>query len=280
TTMSRFVVQKLQEETLDVRSGLVNSISYSTPHAGLHELLRDAGRAADLRRQGTPKSEFVDRFRDIDGQFVAIIDEAHVAEMETIVTLYGLPNVTLILVCLDEDDLFTTHGQHVESRLRGAEKVHLRRYRQHELVDIVRARADIGLEPGSITPDAVDAIADQAAGDARLAITLLRRSARQESKQGGQITVETVNSVSPSAHEEIRKSNVRELSTDQRLLYEIINEEEEIRAGDLHERYEARATDPKDRSTRRAYLRSMTTYDLISKQGNGRGTVYIHFTDE
>nr|WP_233710796.1 hypothetical protein [Natronococcus pandeyae] len=63
------------------------------------------------------------------------------------------------------------------SRLRSSEHVRMDNYSDEDLYDIFGARAKRGLEEGVVTDEQLYRIADAAAGDARLAIGMLRSTA-------------------------------------------------------------------------------------------------------
>ncbi|AEH38859.1 Cdc6/Cdc18 family protein [Halopiger xanaduensis] len=278
TTLARFVVRKLERETLDFRWGYHNCISGSSKTEVLYGIMRDAGLGADLKKTGSPTMAFIDRIRESDKRVIAIVDEVDVLEDDTTLqALYEIPNVTIIAITINEDDLFAHLDSRVQSRLRSAETLTLDRFKHDQLVDILQARIRAGLRPGTITPDAIDYIADVAAGDAREAIGILRSAARSVSRDDdrSQITTGVINQVRAAALEEIHLERVEDLGTHKRLLYDIIEAAGEIPATELHETYEERAQDPKARSTRRRYLANLEEkYGLIESNGNGRGKVY------
>ena len=276
TTIAKYIVRQLEEETLGIRWGYTNCISSPSESALIYSLARDAGRANDLRPEGTPTALLLDRLRELDDHFVAIVDEVDVLEDDsTIHALYDIPNVTLVLVCVSEDAFFADLDSRVASRLRGAAKVSLEKYGHEQLRDILWGRINAGLASGVVNAEAVDYIADVAAGDARHAITLLRRAVRAGVKTGVEtLTVEYVQPVREDAREEIHERHVDTLGTHQRHLYEIIRDAEEIGASDLHARYEGRVPEPRVKSTRRKYLQSLERYELITSSGQGRGKRY------
>ena len=276
TTIAKFVLRQLEREALNVRWGYVNCISDASKAAVLHRLAREADVGADLRKEGTATSTFLDRLRELESQFVAIIDEVHVLDdMSTLLALYELENVSMVLVTLDEKSLFAEFDSRVKSRLRNVPKVDLDKYSHDEMVDILEGRVKAGLSPGSITAEAVAHIADLAAGDARQAITLLRRSAKHAIEQGAApISPEIVEGIREDAQRDIRSSRISALSTHQRLLFDLIKDASELRAGELHSRYEEQVSDPRTRSARRRYLGSLEDYELIRSSGSGRGTRY------
>nr|WP_200820832.1 AAA family ATPase [Halobellus limi] len=276
TTIAKYIVRQLEQEVLGIRWGYVNAISNTSMTSIVYSLVRDAGRANDLREKGTPRSLMFDRLRDMDDHFVAIVDEVNVLDDEkTIQALWQIPNVTLVLICIDEDDFFAGLDSTVASRVRGAAKVSLERYHHDQLVDILWSRINAGLASGVVDEDAVETIADIAAGDARHAITLLRRAVRDVVERDDEkLTVGNVRPIREEAREEIHERHVDTLGTHQRHLYEIIKDAGEIGASELHERYEKRAGDPRVKSTRRKYLQSLEHYELVSSSGTGRGTKY------
>ena len=276
TTIAKYVVHQLQREALDVTSGYVNCISDSTKSAALHTLLRDAGRGADLRVEGTRASAFINRFREIDGQFVAIIDEVDILEDPLmLLSLYEVPHVSMLLVTVDEDDLFADLDSRVKSRIHGAARVELDRYSHQQMCDILSARVVNGLAPGVVERETVEYIADVAAGDARMGITLLRRTVKRAMVADRErITIEDVKASEESAREVIHERNVSTLSTHQRHLYEIIKDAGELTASELHDRYEARVGEPRAPGTRRRYIRGLERYKMVRSTGEGRGTRY------
>lgn len=157
--------------------------------------------------------------------------------------------MTLILVAVSEDDLFTDLDSRVVSRLRGSAKVSLDKCSHAELCDILDGRIDHALRSGVVGDDVVDYIADVAAGDARHAITLLRRGVREATKIGDEkLTADHVEGVREDAREEIHDRHVDTLGTHQRHLYEIVREAGEISSTELHARYEESVADPKAKS--------------------------------
>lgn len=278
TTLAKFVVQELERETLDFRWGYHNCISGSSKAEVLYGVMRDAGLGADLRKTGSPTSEFIDRLRESDRRVVVIIDEVDVLEDDTTLqALYDVPNVTIVAITISEDDLFAHIDSRVSSRLRSAGTIRLPRFTHAQLVDILRARIQAGLRPGTISSEAISYIADVAAGDAREAIGMLRSAARSVSRDDNrsQIIPRVVDEIRSDALEEIQLERVEDLGTHKRLLYDIIESAREVRTTELHETYEERAQDPKAKSTRRRYLVNLESkYGLIESSGNGKGKVY------
>ncbi|WP_245742184.1 Cdc6/Cdc18 family protein [Natrinema salaciae] len=240
--------------------------------------MRDADLGANLKKLGSPTSAFVDRLRESDKRVVAIVDEVDVLEDDTTLqALIDIPNVTIVAITIDEDDLFAHLDSRVRSRLRSAETITLDRFTHTQLVDILQARIRAGLRPGTISTDAIDHIADVAAGDAREAIGILRSAAKAVSRNSdrSQITTSTVGEVRTAALEEIHLERVEDLGTHKRLLYDIIESAREVSGSQLHETYEQRAHNPKAKSTRRRYLANLEEkYGLIESNGNGKGKVY------
>ena len=142
------------------------------------------------------------------------------------------------------------------------------RTKQNRLPDLTRFQL-------LINGEVIDHIADIAAGDARLGISILRRGAKHCVDNGLEfISKDVVDVVSAAAREAIATRYVESLSTHQRILYEIIAREREVDAGDLHAEYSREANDPRASSTRRGYLRSMEREGLIESVGEGRNRGY------
>lgn len=279
TTLAKYVARQLDQERLDFRWGYVNCQSDPTPTAALHELIRTAG--IDARRpEGTGRAYYFDRLREYDGQIVTIIDEANViTDPNLIHALVDTPSVTVICICVDDDDLIASSevGPGTQSRLRSMMRMSLDSYTHQELLDIISYRVEHGLDGSRVDDAAIGAIADSAAGNARLAITHLRRAARYVmSEEVDRLTESVVDTVATDAQVAVHDLHVRSLGTHQRSLYTIIRDagSKGITASALHDQYESRVQKPRSKSMRRRYLTSLQRYDLISQSGSGRGTRY------
>ncbi|MGQ4556007.1 hypothetical protein [Halobellus sp. GM3] len=179
------------------------------------------------------------------------------------------------MVCIDEDAFLSAVDTRVQSRVRAARSVELEKYHDDQIIDILRGRADAGLAPDAVDEETLATIADLAAGDARLAIALLRQAAEEAETEGqDHLSPGLVASVSDSATTEVHERNVALLSTHQRLLYEIIAEAGVIGAKELRLAYESEASSPKSPATRRRYLDSLERYGLIEQRGSTRDTTY------
>jgi len=275
TTIAKFVLGQLEREMLDLRWGYVNCMRDNSASAVLHEFAREVGIGSDLRREGTPRSVVIDRLRNRDEQFIAVLDEVTVLDEEILLALYEVPNVSLICITIKEDQWMTSLGQAAASRMHSAATVRLDKYSHTELVDILNARVTHGLVSSRVDDNAVEYIADIAAGNARDGIALLRRAAAHvEENEMREMTTEVVDAISDDAQREVTQRKIRTLGTHQRLLFRIVRQAGEIDVGTLHARYEAQIDSPKSRTTRRRYLRSLKQYELIADEGNGRGKSY------
>ncbi|WP_435363525.1 hypothetical protein [Haloarchaeobius sp. DYHT-AS-18] len=123
--------------------------------------------------------------------------------------------------------------------------------------------------------EVIEHVADVAAGDARMGISLLRHSAQLcLDDDRGRITVEDVDSVAEDVRSEVATRYVEALSTHQRLLYEIIREQGEVSASELHRLYEEQAGEVRAQSTRREYLRAMEKEGVVVASGEKKGREY------
>ncbi|RDZ52855.1 cell division control protein 6 [Haloferax sp. Atlit-4N] len=275
TTLARFIANELEMATLGVRTGYASCHSVSTTIGLIYSLLRDAGIGLDLRR-GLPMQQYLDVLRETDSQVVFIIDEVDAIEdFELLASLYLLPGVTTIMICIDSDVLLSDLSMGVESRVRSAANLRLSKYRSDQLEDIVSGRVDAGLKPGTVDQATIQHIAKLAAGDARLAITHLRRAAEYaDNNDLAALSPGLVDTVADGAAGEVHTRNVERLSTHKRLLYDIIRTHTEIPANQLHQEYERKSSSPKSKVTRRRYLGALERYRLIEKEGATRGTTY------
>ncbi|WP_276252515.1 Cdc6/Cdc18 family protein [Halomontanus rarus] len=276
TCIARYTLEQLREQRPDVRTAYINCWQEYTRFRVLYRVLEATGREIDVHRS-TPKDELFQRLVRTDDQpVVVILDEVdQLEETEALYDLHRLHHVSLVLIANREEELFAQFDDRVRSRLRAGTRVQFDRYGTGELVAILAERASQGLEPEVVTDSQLRAIADAAAGDARVGIGVLRSAARRATRQGLEsITDEVVTAAIPDARTAIRRKTVEGLIEHQRVLYDVIDDADEIEPGDLYEEYERRVDDPKTTRTLRNYLTKMIHYDLIEAVGQKRGRTY------
>lgn len=277
TCISRFVVDQLHQNYIDVTSQYVNCWEDYTRFKALYRILEGIDCTLNIHRQSTPRDELLQRLRDYDGPpYIVILDEVdQLEDTDLLYDLYRNRSVSLILIANSEEEVFSVVDDRVHSRLQTCDRIRFDRYRLDELVTILEDRARMGLRPEAVDTDVLSEIADAAAGDARVAIGALRNAAKLADDRGEQtITRDLVSEAVPEAKAEITQTNLDRLTDDQRLLFDIITDAGTITPGDLYDRYESQADDPKTQRMVRNYLKKMARYDLIEAIGENRGRQY------
>ncbi|TYL35812.1 AAA family ATPase, partial [Natronococcus pandeyae] len=128
-----------------------------------------------------------------------------------------------------------------------------------------------GLVENAIRDVQLRRIADAAAGDARIGLSILR-SADQAGDE--QITDEQIDTAIPAGREEVRQKSIETLIHHQRVLYRIIEDHGEIEPSKLYDAYRERVEEPKSDRTVRNYLTKMVHYNLIIADGTSRDRIY------
>jgi len=119
----------------------------------------------------------------------------------------------MLLVANREKELFANADERLTSRLTGCERVRFDRYSSDELISIMDARAKSGLEEGAVNRDQLATIANAAAGDARVALSILRTAARQAHQNyETRITDDIVEEAMPQARAERHQKDVDTLT--------------------------------------------------------------------
>jgi len=242
---------------VDLNYQYVNCWEDHTRFKTLYRLLDGIDNTFDIHRQSTPKDELLNRLREYDGPpYVVILDEVdQLQDKSLLYDLYRMPDVTMVLIANREEDVFSTLGGRLNSRLESCARIRFGQYDIRELVTILEDRARWGIEPDAVSNQELELIADYAAGDARVAIGIFRNAARVARQSGDdQITVEVIDRVVSETKSEIRQKTTDKLTAHQQILYDTIKEAVEIGAGDLYDAYCETVDDPKTRRTMRNHL--------------------------
>jgi len=277
TCIAKFTVDRLREENLDLESIYVNCWNDHSRFQALYRILDGLQSTIDIHRQSTPRDVLLNRLREYEGsRCVVILDEVDQLEDKGVIyDLNQLPRFSLIQIANDGEKLLAQVDDRLASRLRGAERIRFHRYTTDELVDILRERAKRALIPNAVDQSELEAIANEAGGDARVAISTLKHAARRANQADAKkVSEEHVQSALPDARQEIRQKNLDSLTEHQRVVYEVIEEYGEIAPGDLYHEYRTRIENPKSDRTIRNYLKKMVRYNLVTTEGSTRDRVY------
>jgi orc1/cdc6 family replication initiation protein len=277
TCIARYTTEQLREEVVDINTQYVNCWEDHSRFKTLYRILDGINKTLDIHRQSTPKDELLERLREYEGpHYVVILDEVdQLQDKKLLYDLYRLSNLTMILIANREVDVFSTLDDRLNSRLQSCAKIRFNQYDLSELVTILGDRVRWGLEPEIISDEQLHTIADHAAGDARVAIGILRNAVRTARQNGeGTITTEAIQQAVPEAKSEIRQKTSDKLTGQQRALYEIIKESDGIGGGRLYEQYCDRVANPKTRRTMRNHLSKLEQYNLIVAEGNTKARSY------
>ncbi len=275
TTMASYVIDEMQKHSSEVVSGEVNCWRYPSRFKVYYNLLQDLG-VNLIHRTGTPTDELVDRFREKASKrkTVVILDEVDQIEEERILYDFAREDVALIMIANKETALYNIDDR-IRSSLEGTREIHFPAYSQEELVDILKDRRKWGMETGVIENSLLHRIANRADGDARVAINSLRIAAEEaEHQEMEEIPLEVVKDALPEAEKQNKSKSIDKLNPHQKVLYDVIEEEGEIKPGELYERYREEVDEPKVERTLRKYLNKMDHYRLIETEGEGRWRKY------
>ncbi|WP_368409255.1 hypothetical protein [Halomarina litorea] len=98
----------------------------------------------------------------------------------------------------------------------------------------------------------------------------------ERSEREGHETVSNavIDRVVPEAQSVVRQRNVETLTDDQRVVYDIIAEREEVAPAELYDAYRGRVDDPRSERMVRNYLAKMVQYNLVTATGRGQQRRY------
>ncbi|MCJ7646387.1 AAA family ATPase [bacterium] len=165
------------------------------------------------------------------------IDQPPPKERNSILyNLCGLENVGLICICNSRYFLFGL-DERIKSRLN-VTQIEFQPYSVADLAYILSLRAETALVPRTWDKGVLEAISEKADGDARIAIQTLKNSAYYAEKSNSpKILPEHVEKGWKDAKVIKKTYLLNKLTTDHRILFEIIKSKKEILSNELWEAY-------------------------------------------
>ncbi len=272
TALSRYTLQELEQQALGFDHQYINCWEDYNRFKVLYRALEGLGKTLDVHRQSTPKDELLTRLRRHDDPYVLVLDEVDQLEEEDVLyDLYSMDHVHIVMIANREEDVFAGMDERIRSRLMGCRRIKAAHYSLAELVDILEDRVEWGLQPGAVSETVLEEVADAAAGDARLAIAILRSAARTAEQDREEITTGMVADAVPDAKESERQKNVEKLNDHQKTVYDVLDEDGPLPPGELYQRYEETVEEPRTERTVRKYVNKMEHYNLVESDGERKG---------
>lgn len=233
---------------------------------------------APIHRSSTPRGEVMDHLtREPDSQRFVILDEAdQIHDMAIIYDLVETPDLHLVLIANDEDDLFEGIDDRIRSRMSIGRRIDFEAYSARQLSAILAKRAEYGLQDPVVVDDRqLDTIAEHADGDARVAIRALREAVTLATNRNhDRITDADIEDGVPQAKEALRQKSIDQLNTHQRAVYDVLVAEGPITPGDLYEVYCDQVENPRSDRQVRTYTSKLVHYNLAEPQGPSHERTY------
>jgi orc1/cdc6 family replication initiation protein len=276
TCLAQFIIDCLAENTA-INYQYVDCWQDYTRFRALYRIMNGIGATTRAHRGAATTDSLLHSLEDYDGpSVVVILDEVDQLQDESLLAdLYRTPKVSMLLIANREERFMARLDDRLISRLRASVRVRFKKYDLKDLISILEDRVKWGLDAGAVGRDQLARIADAAAGDARVAISILRNAAwRAEGDDARTITTEMIRDVIPNAKKDVRQKHIDQLRPHQRALYEIVCDADGIAPADLYERYRERVDEPRSNRTVRNYLSKLAHYNLVVKDGTGRGRTY------
>ncbi len=174
TCLARFALDRLREAVIDLNHQYVNCWRDYTRFRALYRILEATGSTYEVHRQSTPTDTLLEHLDAYDGPpFVVILNEVDQLHDESVLyDLYRTQSISMVLIANRGEELFARLDDRLVSRLHGATRIRFEKYDLDELMSILEDRVQWGLTEDALTREQLACIADAAAGDARIAISI------------------------------------------------------------------------------------------------------------
>jgi cell division control protein 6 len=238
TLVARYALKRIEKDAY-VKGIYVNCWECSSYYSALDYIVRE------LRILGAEKlntSFKLERFRQFieSNPFLIVLDEIdHLKGDERDSIIYNLCNIGNIgLICIsNSNDALCTVDDRIKSRL-SAKQIEFESYTGMELVNILNQRVQFALRQGACSDSVLRIIAHYAGGDARVAIQVLK-NASYFAEKGMRKRVELKDiKAGYSSTKNLEKNRfLDKLSSNHKLLYELVKKKKEVNSGELWKIY-------------------------------------------
>lgn len=268
TTIAKHFLQKLEREAW-IKTTYINCWEYNSYYAIVDKLTRDLRILGAEKLHTTYKME---RLQDYIGKkplliFLDEIDRLPYRDRNSVLyNLCAIENAGLFCISACRTALFSLEDR-VKSRL-SPKLIEFSPYSNDRLIDILKQRANLGLNPVVCDFKILEKIAGLSEGNARVGIQVLKNAAyNAENERSGSIHIKHINQGFVHARNFKKKALLAKLTSHHRLLYELIKEKKEIESGKLWKLYLQKCRELNKKSialrTYSEYMNKLIELDLI-----------------
>ncbi len=268
TTTGRWVL----ESNFKRISVYVNCWKYKTTHEVLKEILLSFQVPVHGRE---PTGELVKKLEKLleKKRIIVFLDEVDQLKDFDVLYILARNNCGLVLASTRFYALVDLPTR-IKSSLALTE-IEFPKYTWEELFEILKDRIKFSMRPNSIKDELIKVASIAAEGDARIALEIIRRSAKKaESKGLMKITIEEIR----EAIKETRKMRFNlvtsRLNKNQRIIFEILQVAKEMDSGELYREYCHRVENPLGRRAYRKNMEKLVKLGLVEASGFGRWRRY------
>ena len=281
TLIARALFKELEEHS--IKGIYINCWEHQTLYSIVDKMIEEFRILQAERTSAIYKIEKFERYLN-DRPFVLILDNIDRLEPKEIdLILYNLGDIRKTgLVCVGNSMSFLHKlDDRVKSKLN-PRLIECPAYSRNELLEILKERAELGLERTSWDLRVLGKVIGLAGGDARMAIQTLSNAANYaENERKGMIEIEDLEQGWIDSNELKINQIFENLSPHHKLIYEIMKERKEIHSGDLWREYKEACQKKRVKAvplrTFTYYRDQLTNVGLISsKRARIRGNIRIY----
>jgi cell division control protein 6 len=281
TTIAKHFLQKLEREAW-IKATCINCWEYNSHYAIVDKLTRDLRILGADKLHTTYKME---RLQNYIGKrplliFLDEIDRLPCRDRNGVLyNLCAIENAGLFCISACRAVLFSLEDR-VKSRL-SPKLIEFSSYSSDILIDILKQRANLGLNQDVWDFKILEKIAAISEGNARVGIQVLKNAAyNAENERSDSIEIKHINHGFVHARNFKKKAILSRLTSNHRVLYELIKENKEIESGKLWKLYLQKCSEldkkPIALRTYSEYMNKLIELDLIKwERALVRGKVRI-----
>ncbi len=264
TMLVKWTLEKLEEQSPDVKTSFVNCWKESTMHSTLATLLK--GLDVYLG-SGTSTSKALNYFEEEaeERNVVVALDEVDTLENKKL--LYSLSRADTGIVVISNKK-FALAG--LDSRTKSSlspEEINLPAYSKDEIFDIIKERTKYAFVSGTAPNPALRLISRLSKGDARIAIEALRRSGMESEQREKEKVTEDIVKQEFKKMKYLRKSEaLKQLNDHEKTIYEMINDKW-MKGPEMYDKYREKQENAIGERSFRNYLSHLADLGLLETKG-------------
>jgi len=264
------IVKSILKKHFPNNSVYINCFRDRTKHDIMEEVLLQSGFFVHGNHS---VKDMIKRFENSQKKIIVCLDECEKIKNPDIIEVFSRNGCGVIMITdkpLSESKITKKIKSHAS-----LDEIEFEGYSKEEIIEIIKDRADQGLQENAIDEDTLSEISKICNGNVTMALQTLRMLVRNSDDNNMyEINSDNLRIILEKAKRHSAEESLSALNQQQRMILEILRNHKRLPSGDLFRIYQSKSKYGANDRSYRNYMMTMKQMGLVKESGNTKGRMY------